>query len=70
MPRKIRAVKQQLQKAGFQSKPGKGSHVKWKHPLLAKVIVIARKDGDDAPLYLEKQVSEALQQIKAMEEGE
>jgi hypothetical protein len=35
---------------------------------LPKAIIIATKDGDDAKPYLEKQVNEALEQLKAMEE--
>jgi hypothetical protein len=31
-------------------------------------IVISRKDGDDAPLYLEKQVEKALKRLQEMEE--
>ncbi|MBD2604718.1 MAG: hypothetical protein KME54_12710 [Tolypothrix brevis GSE-NOS-MK-07-07A] len=35
------------------------------HPL-----IIAGKDGSDAKLYLEKQVNEALEELKKMEEEE
>lgn len=70
MPKKIRDIKAMLQKAGFSSKPGKGSHSKWKHPKLNSYIVIARKDGDDAPLYLEKQVDAALQLLEEKQDGE
>lgn len=64
MPKKIRDIKAMLLKAGFSSKPGKGSHSKWKHPDLESYVVIARKDGDDAPRYLEKQVDEALKLLQ------
>jgi hypothetical protein len=37
---------------------------------LPKAIIIAGKDGDDAKPYLEKQVNESLEQLKAMEEEE
>ena len=57
-------------KAGFFYKPAKGSHSKWIHPKLPKAIIIAGKDGDDAKAYLEKQVNESLEQLKAMEEEE
>ncbi len=57
-------------KAGFFHKPAKGSHSKWIHPKLPKAIIIAGKDGDDAKPYLEKQVNESLEQLKAMEEEE
>ena len=70
MPKKIRELKSLLLKAGFFYKPAKGSHNKWIHPKLPKAIIIAGKDGDDAKAYLEKQVNESLEQLKAMEEEE
>jgi predicted RNA binding protein YcfA (HicA-like mRNA interferase family) len=68
MPKKIRELKSLLLKAGFSYKPAKGSHSKWVHPKLPKAIIIAGKDGDDAKAYLEKQVNEALEQLKEMNE--
>jgi predicted RNA binding protein YcfA (HicA-like mRNA interferase family) len=70
MPKKIREIKRLLLNTGFTWRQGKGSHTVWKHPLLNEPIVIARKDGEDAPLYLEKQVDEALRQLKEREESE
>jgi predicted RNA binding protein YcfA (HicA-like mRNA interferase family) len=70
MPKKIRELKQMLQKAGFSSKPAKGSHSKWIHPLLSQAIIIAGKDGSDAKPYLEKQVYTALVQIQEIETRE
>ena len=70
MPKKIRELKSLLLKAGFICKPAKGSHSKWKHPKLLQAIVIAGKDGSDAKLYLEKQVNEALEALKKIEEEE
>ncbi|NJL41106.1 MAG: type II toxin-antitoxin system HicA family toxin [Leptolyngbyaceae cyanobacterium RM2_2_4] len=67
MPKKIREIRSMLAKSGFERRPGKGSHQVWSHPRLARRIVIARKDGDDAPPYLEKQVEEALRQLEEME---
>jgi predicted RNA binding protein YcfA (HicA-like mRNA interferase family) len=68
MPKKIRELKAILLKAGFGYTPGKGSHSKWQHPLLKRPIIIARKDGDDAPLYLERQVRAALQEIEGLQD--
>jgi predicted RNA binding protein YcfA (HicA-like mRNA interferase family) len=68
MPKKIRELKSILLKAGFLYKPAKGSHSKWIHPKLSKAIIIAGKDGADAKGYLEKQVNEALDTLKEMEE--
>jgi predicted RNA binding protein YcfA (HicA-like mRNA interferase family) len=62
MPRKIRELKAQLVREGFIYLPkrGKGSHERWKHPLLGKTLTISGKDGDDVPRYLEKQLAQLL----------
>ncbi|PZD70474.1 hypothetical protein C1752_12045 [Acaryochloris thomasi RCC1774] len=64
MPKKIREIKAMLKEAGFLVRSGKGSHSNWKHPLLPDVITVARKDGADAPRYLERKVLKALQQLE------
>ena len=69
MPKKISELKQLLKKAGFTCTPAKGSHSKWKHPL-SESIIIAGKDGDDAKLYLEKQVIQAIKKLKEINEQE
>jgi predicted RNA binding protein YcfA (HicA-like mRNA interferase family) len=66
MPKKIRELKQALLKSGFTYKPAKGSHEKWSHSQLPNSIIIAGKDGSDAKPYLEKRVSEALEQLKRL----
>ncbi len=68
MPRKIRELKRLLRKAGFIDKPAKGSHTKWTHPRLSQAIIIAAKDSSDAKPYLEKQVDEALDTLRKLEE--
>ena len=69
MPRKIREYKAQLTAIGFveQLRRGKGSHRIWKHPQLSGFIVIAHGDGEDVPLYLEKQLRKAIQNLEAEE---
>ena len=64
MPKKIRDIKAILKNAGFASRPGKGSHSNWKHPSLSLIITVSRKDGDDAPQYLERKVEKALKQLE------
>lgn len=51
-------------------KPAKGSHTKWTHPKLLQAIIIAGKDSSDAKPYLEKQVNEAIEKLKKIEEEE
>jgi predicted RNA binding protein YcfA (HicA-like mRNA interferase family) len=63
-PKKIRELKAALRKAGFVSKPAKGSHEKWEHELLAQKIIISGKDGSDAKPYLEEQVRKALERLE------
>ncbi len=73
MPQKIRELKSKLQKAGFMllKKRGKGSHTMWEHPLLANLVVISGKDGDDADRYQEREVRDALIELEnAKERGQ
>ncbi|MBE9044980.1 type II toxin-antitoxin system HicA family toxin [Pleurocapsales cyanobacterium LEGE 10410] len=66
MPRKIRELKAQIAREGFVylSKRGKGSHERWRHPLLKKTLTVSGKNGDDVPLYLEKQLSKLLIELE------
>ena len=64
MPKKIRELKQMLNKAGFTELPGKGSHTNYIHTLYAVKITIAGKDGADAKRYQEKDVKNFLNDIK------
>lgn len=72
MPRKIRELKGQIAREGFVYLPkrGKGSHERWRHPMLNKTLTIPGKDGDDVPLYLEKQLEQLLSEINELREGE
>lgn len=67
MPRKIRQLKADLRRLGFNEDTvgGKGSHSKWTHPLLPGItIVLSGRDGDDARHYQERDVRDALDQVK------
>ena len=70
MPRKIRQLKVQLANEGFVYLPkrGKGSHERWRHPLIGKTMTISGKDGDDVPLYLEKQLAKLLTELDELRE--
>jgi predicted RNA binding protein YcfA (HicA-like mRNA interferase family) len=70
MPRKIRALKAQIAREGFINlhKRGKGSHERWRHPLLSKTLTISGKDGDDVPRYLEKQLAQLLIELEDIKE--
>jgi predicted RNA binding protein YcfA (HicA-like mRNA interferase family) len=73
MPKKIRELKAMVLKAGYILQPGrgKGSHTYWKHPLLLEEpLTIPGKDGDDAPLYLEKNIQQVLKSLENFESEE
>ena len=65
MPRKIREFKAQLSQEGFVylSKRGKGSHERWRHSLLNQTLTVPGKNGDDVPIYLEKQLTKLLVEL-------
>jgi len=72
MPRKIREFKAQIAREGFVYLPkrGKGSHERWQHPLIKETLTISGKDGDDVPIYLEKQLNKLLTQLQKLKENE
>jgi len=64
MPRKIRQLIADLEKAGFRRVPGgKGSHRKFLHPHFAGAVILGGKTGDDAQRYQEKQVRVAIHEV-------
>lgn len=65
MPRKVRELAADYVRAGFQvvKKQGKGSHRKYRHPLLPGSILLAGQDGADAKPYQEDELREALQKL-------
>lgn len=66
MPRKIRELIHDLEQAGFQlvKGQGKGDHRKYRHPTLRGSLILDGKAGADAKPYQEKQLRNALQQLK------
>ncbi|HZU02226.1 MAG TPA: type II toxin-antitoxin system HicA family toxin [Ktedonobacteraceae bacterium] len=56
-----------LRKAGFVSRPGKGSHTVWTHALLIGTITISGADGDDARPYQEKDVRNVLKKVREVQ---
>lgn len=61
MPRKIRDLVRDLNKAGFSLRPGKSSHRNFVHSKGLRVTISGR-DGDDAKSYQEKEVSQAIKE--------
>ena len=63
MPRKIRQLVADLERAGFILAPGgKGSHRKFRHPKFPGSVILSGQSGDDAKHYQEKQVRNAIRE--------
>ena len=63
MPRKLRQLMADLEKAGFVDRGGKGSHRNFTHPQGLRVT-ISGGTGDDAKHYQERDVRRALDAVK------
>jgi predicted RNA binding protein YcfA (HicA-like mRNA interferase family) len=63
MPRKIRQLIADLERAGFENRGGRGSHRNYKHPKGLRVTVSGHA-GDDAKHYQEREVRRALDKLK------
>ncbi len=63
MPRKIRELIRDLERAGFTDRGGKGSHRNFKHPKGVR-ITISGNPGADAKHYQERDVAEAISEAK------
>ena len=64
MPRKIKQLIKELEKAGFINRGGKGSHRNFVHPKVAKPVTISGKIGSDALCYQERDVQKAIEEAK------
>jgi len=63
VPKKIRQLMAMLEKAGFTDRGGKGSHRNYLHPSGVKLTLSGRA-GDDARRYQERDVEQALAEIR------
>jgi predicted RNA binding protein YcfA (HicA-like mRNA interferase family) len=64
MPRRIRDLIRDLERAGFVNRGGKGSHRNFVHPMLRKPITISGNDNKDAKHYQEKAVITAIKEVQ------
>ncbi len=64
MPRKVRDLIRDLQKAGFVDRGDKGDHRNFIHPNVTKPITISGKEGDDAKRYQEKVAYLAIEEAR------
>lgn len=70
MPRKIRALIRDLERAGFENRGGKGSHRNFKHPSVDTGVTLSGREGDDAKPYQEKEVHDALEEVREIKARE
>jgi len=59
MPRKIRQLIRDLERAGFADRGGRGDHRNFLHPAGIRVTVSGKMGGDDKP-YREREVIRAI----------
>jgi predicted RNA binding protein YcfA (HicA-like mRNA interferase family) len=65
MPKKIRELKAMLRQAGWIQVPGgKGSHTKWKHRQVLRVVILSGSDGDDAKRKQERDIENAVHEAE------
>ena len=65
MPRKIRDLIRDLEKAGFSNRGGKGSHRNFVHSNVEKTLTVSGKTGSDAKQYQEMAVKLAIEESKS-----
>lgn len=63
MPPKIRELIAELERNGFTSRGGKGSHRNYEH-IFGIRVTVSGKSGDDARKYQEKIVKDAIKKVK------
>jgi len=61
MPKKIRILIKELEKAGFVNRGGKGNHRSFLHPY-GIILTLSGKLGDDAKSYQEKLVKQKIEE--------
>jgi predicted RNA binding protein YcfA (HicA-like mRNA interferase family) len=64
MPRKVRELMADLERAGFIDRGGKDAHRDYEHPDGARVTISGRS-GDDAKPYQEKEVRRAIEEAES-----
>jgi predicted RNA binding protein YcfA (HicA-like mRNA interferase family) len=61
MPRKIRDLIRDLERAGFANRGGKGSHRNYEHPTGVRVTISGQPGADVKP-YQEREVRDAIEE--------
>jgi predicted RNA binding protein YcfA (HicA-like mRNA interferase family) len=64
MPRKVRELIRDLERAGFLNRGGKGPHRNYEHALGARVT-LSGQPGDDVKPYQEREVRRAIEESRS-----
>ena len=64
MPPKVRELIADLERAGFTSLGGKGSHRNFVHAKVRHRVTVSGRLGDDAKPYQVREVREAIEETK------
>ena len=64
MPPKVAALVRDLERAGFVSRGGKGSHRNYRHPK-GQRVTISGNLGDDVKPYQEREVRRKIEESQA-----
>jgi predicted RNA binding protein YcfA (HicA-like mRNA interferase family) len=64
VPPRVRELIAELERAGFVSRGGRGSHRNFVHPNVTKPVTISGKPGDDAKHYQVRAVQLAIEESK------
>ena len=65
MPPKIRELIEELERAGFVDRGGRGSHRNFVHPHVSEPVTVSGRSGADAKPYQVKLVRRAIREAKA-----
>ena len=65
MPPKIRELIADLERAGFTSRGGKGSHRNFVHPRVTRPVTLSGSLGDDAKRYQIRAVERAVKEASS-----
>ena len=64
LPPKVRELIEELRRAGFVDRGGKGNHRNFVHPKISRPITISGRPGDDAKHYQIRAVRSAIRESK------
>ena len=64
MPRKLRELVRDLERAGFVDRGGKGSHRNFRHPSGVRVTLSGQM-GDDSLPYQEREVQRVIEESRS-----